>query len=506
MVKRHYKEPSPNPFHEFFKQPLPPPSGNLPGRSPMPENDFDRMKEHVASYKVEVYLSECNIGALASFQGGRGRVAPINFLWRNPACLPPPIQLPDFPDIPEPEPLPGGDCFEVWGFWVRVEDNIIISVGEGNLSEQAMAAAGAYFRFEYNDNGATAKEYDDIGGIEELYGFINYTSTISYSNGNRVTDFPRPNYYNNDEFSLTSYPWALLSASCTKPKPRQPDPPPPPPMTCNCCPNVQQNDELLRLILKRIGEPQIAVIFDEDMEREGSQLAVKREETLFNAAKLNLDRTEITNRLIGIENFPVKVPTSVINPHKEGVFAQIFDFFEDKEREIKTLTELVTWIAEQDNAVLGQFHQVIEFEKGIDKDGNSETETVVLPNVAETLKEIILLVAQLANNDGTKIHALVKLLAETNNMKVNLFKTMQTVIDIQDYLDYPTNSKQVQVDLSCNLKLNEQKDDFEDFFSESKGSFVFEDWNGESSLHDNMLDLLQMAAMFRAMFYQRDKG
>ncbi|AFZ01633.1 hypothetical protein [Calothrix sp. PCC 6303] len=281
-------------------------------------------------------------------------------------------------------------------------------------------------------------------------------------------------------------------------------PPPPPDMSCNCCPNIQQNDELLRLILKRIGTPVSVQIFDENLEREGSQQATKTPETLFKASKLAVERTEISNRLIGIENFPVKVPDTMIEPFKEGIFENIFGFFEgEKERSLKSVTELIAWMAEQDSAVLGQFHQVVEFEQDFDGDGNIQKETVVLPNVAETLKEVILLLVQLANNEGTKVHALAKILIEISNIKANLFKTMNTVVDIQDYLDYPTLTKTVEVPLAVDLTLDKETQDFVDFFKESKGKITYEDWDGTNSLHDNMLDLMQMATMLRAILYQR---
>lgn len=282
-------------------------------------------------------------------------------------------------------------------------------------------------------------------------------------------------------------------------------PPPPPPMTCNCCPNIQQNDALLRLILKRIGNPQSVTIFDEDMDREGEQKATKKQETLFNAAKINTERVEITNRLLGISNFPVEVPDTVLEPHKEGFFEQVFDFIDgDKKRKITSITELLAWMVEQDSAVLGQFHQVIEFEEDFDGDGNARTEKLVLPNVAETLKELMLLIVQIANNDGTKIGLMMNTLAEVSNIKVQLFKTLQTVIDIQDYLDYPTNTREETVQLLCNLKPTSDQTDFEDFMQNSQVPVTFEDWNGSNSLHDNILDLLQVASMIRAQLFQRD--
>ncbi|TFI53097.1 hypothetical protein BLD44_017280 [Mastigocladus laminosus UU774] len=108
-------------------------------------------------------------------------------------------------------------------------------------------------------------------------------------------------------------------------------PSPPPPQNkkckCMCCDN---NDQLLRLILKRIGTPKTVEIFDEDLDRKGTQKAKKKPEDLNTFLQLALQRIEIANRIIGIASFPVTVPDTVIEPYKEGIFGEIFKFINGK--------------------------------------------------------------------------------------------------------------------------------------------------------------------------------
>ncbi|RUT07271.1 hypothetical protein DSM106972_025320 [Dulcicalothrix desertica PCC 7102] len=281
-------------------------------------------------------------------------------------------------------------------------------------------------------------------------------------------------------------------------------PPPPPPMTCNCCPNIQNNDALLRLILKRIGIPEPVVIFDEDMDRSGDQKATKLPMTLFEGSKLNVERTEITNRLIGIENYPIKAPRSIIEDYKT-IFPQdivsLFEFaYENPEIELKSLTEFLNWQVEQESATMGQWYQLIEYETK-DKDGQIKKERVELVNVAETLKEIIILLGGVNKNLTFLDDLLIRNITETIGAKTNAIRAAYIAEDIQDYLDYPTTEKSVSVPISVslpdkNLSLAENED-LKRFLKMSVGKITYQDWSGKQSLHDLLLDLLQAASTIR---------
>ena len=291
-------------------------------------------------------------------------------------------------------------------------------------------------------------------------------------------------------------------------------PPPPPPMSC--CPNVQENDQLLRLILKRIGEPKEVIIFDEDLARKGAQKAKRKPQSLNDYLKLAVERTEIISRIVGIENFPITVPDTMIEPHKEGVFAKMFGFIDGKKkRKINTIAELITWMSEQDSAVLGQFHQVIEFETGgKDKKGKAQKSTVVLPNVAETLKEIILLTSQMAFQNNVQTELIFKIASEVVAARAAAHKSALIAADIQDYLDYPTETKSCEIATTVNFpRISQNKkgqfqvtsanEDYKEFLKAGKVKFSYDDWTGDTSLRDQLMDLLQVASALRASMMQR---
>ncbi|AKG21242.1 hypothetical protein [Calothrix sp. 336/3] len=304
--------------------------------------------------------------------------------------------------------------------------------------------------------------------------------------------------------------------------------PPPPPAICRnpckgddmaCCPDNSNLEQLMKLILKRIGEPTTVQIFDEDMEREGSQKSNRTPPTLNEYLKLAVQRTEISNRLIGIENYPVDVPETLIKPFKQGIFAKIFKFIDDKKRKkLQTLTELLAWQAEQEQALIGTFHQAIEFETGeLDDKGKPKREMVVLPDVATSLRELIILLTQRCKQGNVNTDLQFRSTLEIENIKVLLAKTLQTVTDIQDYLDYPTDTKSVEVPLLLNLPKKEldefglpvptsDSESLKNLLQPGSGKFTYEDWTGKNSLHDQLLDALQVISMLRAVLYQRTDG
>lgn len=321
-----------------------------------------------------------------------------------------------------------------------------------------------------------------------------------------------------DGFAINAFSRVILQVHGGDPLP----PPPPKDECCknmSCCPKNDNLEQLLRLILKRIGTPKEITIFDEDMDREGTQQAKKKPQTLFENHKLTTERVEIANRLIGIENYPVEVPETMIEPYKEGLFAEVFSFIQgEKKRKIKTLTELLAWQIEQDSATTGQFHQVFEFEI---KEG--EKETVVIPNIAEALKETIILNSQMARQVNILVEVAFRALTEIVQTKTQVCRNVSITQDIQDYLDYPTVERSEEIKVGINLpnyvagsdikkdnpspqdtqRGKDNEEDYVNYLKEGKARFQYEDWTGENSFHDQIIDLLQVASMLRAILYQR---
>lgn len=311
----------------------------------------------------------------------------------------------------------------------------------------------------------------------------------------------------------SDFPWTVVSNSCDPRPPVQPPPPPPrrrfppPKDCCMCCPRIDTsaNDRLLRLILQRIGTPTGVFIYDENPGKKGAQSTERKPQTLFAAAKLATERVELNSRITGIAAFPVEVPDTVVQPYKDGIFAKVFDFIDgNKVRKLNSVAEFIAWQAEQDSATTGQFHQVIEI------DSPKGKTPIVLPNIASTLREIILLLTQMARNSSIDMDANIRTLVETADIKTQLAKVLATVVDIQDYLDYPTNEVTTQVPVAINIPSpdkqkgwTDKQENFDSLMRNSYENITYHDWTGEMSMQDMLSDILNVMAMLKAIIYQR---
>jgi hypothetical protein len=142
---------------------------------------------------------------------------------------------------------------------------------------------------------------------------------------------------------------------------------------------------------------------------------------------------------------------------------------------------------------------------------------VVLPDVATSLRELIILLTQRCKQGNVNTDLQFRSTLEIENIKVLLAKTLQTVTDIQDYLDYPTDTRSVDVPLLLNLPKKEldefglpvptsDSESLKNLLQPGTGKFTYEDWTGKNSLHDQLLDALQVISMLRAVLYQRTDG
>lgn len=476
---------------------------------------------------IDIHSDECNI----LITSGLG-----TYWHRNPYCQPEqPPPLPDFPpeEIFIPSPIPTAKCClylvsisggtrenynnnasavwgEVYGL-LHVYHTHDSYYRQGEITDDVDVFIICHRPATLSESFGTFNSYP-TGGIEECLLNLPDRGNRSLIWSESTSRYPGEPQYK-PVFEISKIDSWRCDFSPIPPVPKPPPPPPPPKM--ECCPGQKNNDKLLKLILKRIGEPKQVQIFDEDLARAGAQKSSKTPQSLNDFFKLAVERIEIANRIIGIENFPIQVPDTMIEPYKEGPFAKIFKFIDgEKKIKINTIAEFIVWMSKQDSAVLGEFHQVIEMETEV----KGKNATIVLPNVAESLKEIVLLTAQMAKQNNIQTELIFKIAAELVATRAVATKGTSISQDIQDYLDYPTDTKKAKIKTAVSLpKFTTNKDGIPIATSQSENpkaflkpgevEYTYDDWTGSNSLHDQLLDLMQLAAMLRAIYFQRtDEG
>ena len=289
-------------------------------------------------------------------------------------------------------------------------------------------------------------------------------------------------------------------------------------MSC-CNPSQQQqnqNDQLLRQILKECKEinkkagkyPFSVTLFDADDEKQGAQ---KRNVVVEDAAKtlkLVIERIEEIEKTLGIDQFPIYVPSSIVEDESHGLFGDLGNLknkiFKQK---IESVAELLTWKIANDNEIHGKWQEFIEIEDSDPTKPGSQKKRIVLPNMARSFRELILLNSVQIKAIGFIMDAVLKMYIDVANTKVASAATEAIVRDIQQFLDYPTTEKNLDVPLGIRIpSKGDHPDDQEDikrFLSNSHVKAHYDDWTGEGSLHDMLVVLLDAASMIRAQMYGR---
>lgn len=315
-------------------------------------------------------------------------------------------------------------------------------------------------------------------------------------------------------------------------------PPPPPPDRCECedmgcCPQpANNNDQLLKLILKRLGDFPVNVeIYDSDENQADAQKQTLSIPSVSSGIRTTVSRIEKNSKITGMAAFPIEVPDSLIDKPSEGVLGAVWDFIvPNKTRKLTNLAELIAWQTEQFSNVFGDWMQVIKIKDANAVEKGDQSKKIVVPNMSHAFKEILVLLVQISKILGLNLDVSLKNLTETSGTKLAAAKAYLVAKDIQEYLDYPTKEKAFDVPLQISSmivtqptdpggnaseaekkkfeeakkKADEDANDLHKYLQPSNAKIKVDDWTGELSLQDQLNDLEQGNAMIRAEKFVKD--
>lgn len=273
--------------------------------------------------------------------------------------------------------------------------------------------------------------------------------------------------------------------------------------------DLEEIKKMLRQILKNQGTyPFSVTLYDTDDNKPEAQTKNVSVADQAKAQKLIVEREEKNAKSIGIDQFPIYVPSSIVEDRSNGLLGDIGNVKNKifKQR-IESIAELLTWKIGNDREIFGAWQEYIDIQDSDPQKKGNQPKRVVLPNMARSFRELVLLNSVQIKTTGLLLDAVLKMYIDIANTKVSSAVTEAIVRDIQGFLDYPTDEKPLDVPLGIKIPSdNDSPDDKEDiqrFLSNSTVIANFDDWTGEGSLHDLMVTLLDAAAMIRAAFFQK---
>lgn len=235
----------------------------------------------------------------------------------------------------------------------------------------------------------------------------------------------------------------VFVSECYPKKPK----PPPPPKKMRCCPD---NSALLKEILKIVKQNKEA---------------------------------------IGYDDLPANLPKSFIveNNADQGQ--------EDK----PNLVQIIGWLAERLDETIGQFELEIEIQDSDAVKKGDQPVTIKLPNIAESLGEITMMLLSILYDTDLSVNLNSKLLAEIGSSKQIAFKNNQAIDTIVDYLGY--GIKQVREDLP--MSFTPGAEEFDKLLKPKTIKVPVDELDDTRTLPTILQELLQAAAIIRAVHWRQ---
>jgi hypothetical protein len=209
-------------------------------------------------------------------------------------------------------------------------------------------------------------------------------------------------------------------------------PPPPPPMSC--CPNTRANDELLRLILKKIGSADL----------------------------------------------PATVPKSLTDRSKGTT-------------SIENLAQFTSYAVKQLDAVCGKYPIEVKIEDADLTQEGDQSRTVKIPNIAEGIAELLGLLLILKAESSATLSAAVRGMIEAGSAKQSAILAHDYAKANSEFLAY--KGKQVRHQVPFAFNFNKQK--LEEMLKEGTFEIKGFQNDDKDDIHDLFTPLLDMAAMYR---------
>lgn len=322
--------------------------------------------------------------------------------------------------------IPEGDPYNpqtIWKSSKKATLKYYIHYQFGNISELAQLDGDQIF-FNGQPNPVT----------QPVMFLLDYNNFIQFNPANKiyyVIRDPSPEYRWE---TLVNSNWYFL---CNSERFFLPSPPPPKEPCCKmgCCPDNSNLENLLKLILKKIGS----------------------------------------------DDLPATVPVSLAKTNSGTT-------------KINNLAQFISYSTKQTNAQLGQFPQEIKIQDAdLTQEGNQE-KIIKLPNLAESIAEIVGILLILQSESNANLIATMNAMIEAGSSKQAASLAVDYAKANAEYLGY--KGKQIERKLPFTFKPGESQID--KMLKSGEVSVKGFDNDDKDDLNDALAPLLEMAAMYRA--------
>ncbi len=198
---------------------------------------------------------------------------------------------------------------------------------------------------------------------------------------------------------------------------------------------------------------------------------------------------------LGIAKFPGKLPSTIIQEiSKEGE-----EPAEPSQVPISDLVSLLSWQFERDDERWGQWQIQIDIkDSDITKEGDQK-KSIKFPNLAESIAEFEGQLLSIMTNVDALVALQVKNLAESGMARQEAIKGYLASKAIIKYMAF----KSSDIDVPVPMTFTAGAESISELLKESEGHIKGTDYLEKETFREVLLDLLQAAAITRAVHWQR---
>jgi hypothetical protein len=211
--------------------------------------------------------------------------------------------------------------------------------------------------------------------------------------------------------------------------------------------------------------------------------------------KQNLAFLRLIYTKLGLAKFPGKLPNTII----QEIAAEGEEPAEPPQVPIPDLVSLLNWTFERDDERWGQWVVQIDVKDAdITKEGD-QGKQIKFPNLAESIAEMEGQILSMTTNIDSLVAITTKNLVESGLGRQEAIKSYLAAKAIIKYMAFKTT----EIDVDIPACFTPEAQSIHELINESTIHFKGIDYTEKETLRDIYLDLLQAAAIIRAVHWQR---
>lgn len=227
-----------------------------------------------------------------------------------------------------------------------------------------------------------------------------------------------------------------------------------------------------------------------------------------------LQKIQRIEEVIGVDEYPATLPASLITKHPKSVVEGIIDTANaigntalgnsqapppPETVQVPNLTRLFEWYVRRFDEIMGQFEVPIKISPGEGDTGTEKVGAMNLPNVAESIAEMVGLLLHISYNSELLVNMGTRTLLEAGQGKMQGFKTYMVTEAIMEYLGF----KHKEEGHKLALTFTPDKHDLHNMLKETEIDLTAIEFDDKNNLRHTLIELLQAAAITRAVHFRK---